>query len=188
MIFDTEITPYATNIAWYKQNYYTKQEALPERRPPLRLIWGMWNSLARHKQSTSISLLLYINGVISSLRDVTCGVPQGSILGPILFLIYVNDLHYSMPNACLRLFADDTALVVNNSNIDTLIADVKHKLKMVHEWCTCNKLTINDTKANFVLFQMKNKPVPQNFTEIATEVMTIQRVCSAKHPGVVLME
>ena len=130
----------------------------------------------------------YINGVKSSLRDVTCGVPQGSVLGPILFLIYVNDLQYSMPNACLRLFADDTALVVNNSNIDTLIADVKHKLKMVHEWCTCNKLTINDTKTNFVLFQMKNKPVPQNFTEIVTEVMTIQRVCSAKYLGVVLDE
>ena len=75
-------------------------------------------------------------------------------------LIYVNDLQYSMPNACLRLFADDTALVVNNSNIDTLIADVNHKLKMVHEWCTCNKLTINDTKTNFVSFQMKNKPAP----------------------------
>ena len=88
----------------------------------------------------------YINGVKSSLRDFTCGVPQGSVLGPILFLIYVNDLQYSMPNACLRLFADDTALVVNNSNIDTLIVDVKHKLKIVHEWCTCNKLTINDTK------------------------------------------
>ena len=130
----------------------------------------------------------YINGDKSSLRDVTCGVPQGSVLGPILFLIYLNDLQYSMPNACLRLYADDTALVVNNSNIDTLIADVKHKLKMVHEWCTCNKLTINDTKTNFVLFQMKNKPVPQNLTEIATEVMTIQRVCSAKYLGVVLDE
>ena len=75
-----------------------------------------------------------INGVKSSLRDVTCGVPQGSVLGPILFLIYVNNLQYSMPNACLRLFADDTAPVVNNSNFDTLIADVKHKLKMIHEF------------------------------------------------------
>ena len=75
----------------------------------------------------------YINGVKSYLRDVTCGVPQGSALGSILFLIYVNDLQYFMPNACLRLFADDTALVVNNSNTDTLITDVKHKLKMVHE-------------------------------------------------------
>ena len=91
-----------------------------------------------------------------------------------------------MPNACLRLFADDTALVVNTSNIDTPIADVKHKLKMVHEWCTCNKFTINDTKTNFVLFQTKNTPTPHNFTEIATEVMTIQKVCSVKYLGVVL--
>ena len=62
-------------------------------------------------------------------------------IGSILFLIYVNDLQYFMPNACLRLFADDNALVVNNSNTDTLITDVKDKLKMVHEYCTCNKLT-----------------------------------------------
>ena len=129
----------------------------------------------------------YNNGVKSSIPDVTWGVPQSSVFGPILFLIDINDLQYSMPNACLRLFADDTALVVNNSNIDTLIADVKHKLKMAHEWCPCNKLTINDTKTNFVLFQMKNKPVPQNLTEIATEVMTNQTVCSAKYLGVVLV-
>ena len=94
---------------------------------------------------------------------------KGSVLGPILFLIDVNDLQYSMPKTCLRLFADDTALVVNNSNIDTLITDVRHKLKIVHELCTCKKLTINDTKANFVMLQMKNKPVPQNFTQLWLE-------------------
>ena len=68
-----------------------------------------------------------------------------------------------MPNACLRLCADETALVVNNSNIDTLIADVKHKLKMVHECCTCNKLTIDDTKTNFVLFQNEKQACPPKF-------------------------
>ena len=71
------------------------------------------------------------NNKSTSFKDITCGVPQGSILGPLLFLIYVNDL----PNVSNMLdpimFADDTNLFFSNSNIKTLFATVNHKLERI---------------------------------------------------------
>ena len=59
---------------------------------------------------TNRQQLTYINGVSSHLRELKCGVPQGSILGPLLFLIYINDLLYSTHNLQYVLFADDTSV------------------------------------------------------------------------------
>ena len=89
-----------------------------------------------------------------------------------------------MPKACLWLLADDTALDVNNLNTDTLITDVKHKLKIGHEWCPNSLLFMTRKWIWFV--SKKNKPFPQNFTDIVTEVMTIHSFFSAKNLGVVL--
>ena len=84
---------------------------------------------------------------------------RGSILGWFYFLsIKWYATFYAKR---LRLFSDDTALVMNISNTDTLNADVNRKLKVVREWCTCNKLAMNDTKTFFFKFQMKNKHVPK---------------------------
>ena len=71
------------------------------------------------------------NNKSTSFKDITCGVRQGSILGPLLFLIYMNDL----PNVASMLdptmFADDTNLFFSNSNIKTLFATVNHKLERI---------------------------------------------------------
>ena len=88
------------------------------------------------------------NNKSTSFKDITCGVPQGSILGPLLFLIYVNDL----PNVSNMLdpimFADDTNLFFSNSNIKTLFATVNHELEKISLWFIANRLLLN-VKKNF---------------------------------------
>ena len=79
---------------------------------------------------------------MSNSRLMTCGVPQRSVLGPILFLIYVNDLP-KMPNLKTILFADDTALFASDSNVFSLEKFVNDELEKVILWLTQNKLTLN---------------------------------------------
>ena len=75
----------------------------------------------------------HINGVKSDIKEITCGVPQGSVLGPIMFLIYVNDLHLSVNNCSTRLFADDTCLSLHHDNISQLSLIAKEKFTSCEE-------------------------------------------------------
>ena len=125
-----------------------------------------------------------INGEKSDVRTITCGVPQGSVLGPILFLLYVNDIGIACGEEISRLFADDTFLMTYNSNIDTLIKESKDIYSKFFKWCICNKLTVNLTKTNFILFHTKNKYVPDNFQQIEVDSTFIKRVNVVKHLGV----
>ena len=90
------------------------------------------------------------NGIKSSLTNVDFGVPQGSILGPILFLLFINDL----PNATefyVKLFADDTFLCSQNSDFTLLQNKVNFELDKVFVWLASNKLTLNVKKSKFML-------------------------------------
>ena len=105
---------------------------------------------------SSRSQFVKINGVESSLMNIDFGVPQGSILGPLLFLIYINDL----PEATrffIRLFADDTFLCAQNNNIIMLENEVNHELHKVFIWLASNKLTLNIKKSKFMFLTNKKK-------------------------------
>ena len=96
-----------------------------------------------------------INGEISSSEQIKYGVPQGSILGPLLFLIYINDL----PNATsffIKLFADDTFLCAQNKDISILESYTNVELQKVFVWLASNKLTLNLSKSKFMM-TLKNK-------------------------------
>ena len=129
-----------------------------------------------------------INDLSSTLRKVQCGVPQGSVLGPLLFALYINDIHNAVGAGCVRLFADDSALYKVDTDLNALISSVKVKIQQLYKWCICNKLTINIDKTYFVLFHTVNKPVPDGFTEIVTTHMTIKRATEIKYLGLVLDE
>ena len=99
-----------------------------------------------------------VNGVDSELRHITCGVPQGSVLGPILFLIYINDLPNISSKLKFYLFADDTNIYLESDELKNLEYIMNSELKKLHEWLCINRLSLNLTKTNFIIFCPINKP------------------------------
>ena len=101
----------------------------------------------------------FINGKSSSILSVSCGVPQGSVLGPLLFLLYINDLPNISKRLQFFLFADDTNIFFEHSNLATLQRIVNKELKKLSLWLNANRLALNISKTNFVIFAAKNKPL-----------------------------
>ena len=107
------------------------------------------NYLTGRKQFVSL------NGISSNLLNSTIGVPQGSILGPILFLIYINDLPYCSTLLAL-LFADDTTLLASGDNIEDLIQYVNSEFKKIVTFFRANMLSLHTEKTQFILFSNSN--------------------------------
>ena len=93
-----------------------------------------------------------IDDATSSKLPVSIGVPQGSILGPLLFLIYINDIEFASDTAYLNLFADDTNIFIINNNISELYNSANAICNQLNNWFTCNRLTINCAKSICILF------------------------------------
>ena len=91
------------------------------------------------------------NGICSQTLKITCGVPQGSCLGPLLFIMYINDLPMRS-NFSTTLFADDTYLSLSNSNLKILERNANIELTKIDKWFCENKLSINYNKTFFLLF------------------------------------
>ena len=104
-----------------------------------------------------------INGIDSEIKSVKYGVAQGSTLGPLLFLLYINDLPNS---ACSlpRLFADDTCLILNSNTIPCLETKMNQDLLKVCQWCMANRIGLNPTKSNYLIIPPKlRKTTPQTY-------------------------
>ena len=97
------------------------------------------------------------NGYSSSHKKVKCEVPQGSILGPLLFLIYINNLSSASKALDFILFADDTNIFFSHSNLESLSLIVNSELNRLTDWFRANKLSVNIKKSNFVIFRPRQK-------------------------------
>ena len=89
--------------------------------------------------------------------QIACGVPQGSILGPILFLLYINDIKNASKTLKFLLFADDTSTLLISKSIQELENVYNKELSHVIDWLNANKLTLNVEKSNLVLFRKTKK-------------------------------
>jgi hypothetical protein len=122
----------------------------------VRGLAGDWftNYLSNRHQITRI------NGHVSDSALVVTGVPQGSVLGPVLFLIYINDIYNLNTHSSISSFADDTALLNTNKNKEQAYRNVEADLSLIGDWFVENLLTLNATKSNHIDFSLKKDTEP----------------------------
>ena len=128
-----------------------------------------------------------IKGCFSNKAQLHCGVPQGSILGPLLFLIYINDLCNISKIFSPIMFADDTTLVLSNSNFESLIRDANNGLGAFVKWFKINKLSLNIKKSNFIIFSGK-KVYNKDLSKIEIESIQMPQVASTRFLGIIIDE
>ena len=113
-----------------------------------------------HSYLTGRSQYVSIGDIDSDILNISTGVPQGSVLGTILFLLYINDFHLSSNVLNFHLFADDANLFLSNKKLDALESTLNTELKHVQTWLQANKLSLNVEKSNYVLFRPPQKKIP----------------------------
>jgi len=95
---------------------------------------------------------VFVNGIQSNKLPVTCGVPQGSILDPLLFLNYLNDLNVVSKLFKFIMFADDTNIFIRCDNLEKLTQKINCELKEVNNWFSANLLSLYIKKTNYIIF------------------------------------
>ena len=107
------------------------------------------------------------NNTSSDMKLITCGVPQGSILGPLLFLLYINDIASVSSILFCTLFADDTTLFYSSKNLQELSDVVNNELSQMIEWLNANRLSLNINKTHFMIFR------PSKMDPVSKKLMTL---------------
>ena len=126
------------------------------------------------------------NGVNSDSREVTYGVPQGSVLGPLFFLTYINDMSAAVENVNLSLYADDTVLYVSGKDIGVNVQRMQGGLDGFADWCQSNALKINAEKTKVMIFGTTKRVKKIGQIRLRINNAPIHRAPSYKYLGMTL--
>ena len=106
-----------------------------------------------------IIVSVHYKGQQSSLQHIKYGVPQGSVLGPLLFIIYINDIQNALKYSKSFIFADDTLISYSDKNIKSIRKRLNIDLKLLSGWLSANKIALNINKTKVILFKHHKKLV-----------------------------
>jgi len=126
------------------------------------------------------------NGQSSTSSYITCGVPQGSILGPLLFLLYINDLPRCSNSSHFIIFADDTNIIFSHKDPNNLEILINNELHKISNWFKLNKLSLNIDKTNFMIFKNKHSNKPDLTFEVKIGNKDIHKVNTTKFLGILI--
>ena len=136
------------------------------------------NYLANRKQYVSF------NNTFSNVRDISIGIPQGSVLGPLLFIIYVNDLSNLSDEYTSILFADDTVMSFKGNNIANLISVCNNEMENFKNWTLANRLTVNKDKTVFNI--VSNINFDREIVLIYYDDQILSCVTNIKYLGIII--
>ena len=117
-----------------------------------------------------------VNGCRSKVTPLTIGVPQGSILGPLLFIIYINDIQQAAPRTLLAMYADDTSMVIPGKTFAETVAKTRETLDILGEWFAANKLSLSPAKCKYAVISrnLKTHPIVTEFKIYNKEMKEIR--------------
>ncbi len=127
-----------------------------------------------------------VNGSRSNEQKSVCGIPQGSILGPLLFILYINDLPNYVSNVNVSMYADDTAIYYSSNDVNDIVDKMNNDLVNVDKWLAKNKLSLNVDKTNFMLIGTPQKLAQVHNYDFNVNIngTRLQKVDHCKHLGV----
>ena len=128
----------------------------------------------------------FANNCMSESAVIKCGVPQGSILGPTLFLLHVNDISDAVEQCQTLMYADDTVLYYSHHDIDLLTQAVQSDLNQLSSWCQKNQLTINSKKTKVMYFSPTQRKLELQTPKITMLNETLEYVLAYKYLGIVV--
>lgn len=126
-----------------------------------------------------------IGDTVSSSKPITIGVPQGSNIGPLLFLLYINDLCKLPLKGVPRLFADDTALFYSRPDAQTVVEEINDDLKILSNYLASNMLSLNVSKTKYMIFRSPRKLIDRH-SSVVLNSYCIEEVSSFKYLGLLL--
>ena len=137
--------------------------------------------LAERKQYTSV------NNMNSQADEISYGVPQGSVLGPLLFLIYINDLNSAIKFSHIRHFADDTNILYRDKSLRKINQRINFDLRNINEWLRANRIALNTNKTEIIMFRTPRKALTRkmNFRVSGQKIVPKQ---SVKNLGLIIDE